>query len=624
MRGMNARKPARWAAVAIGAAAVATAVGLTVANTVGGTAEAVATGQSYAAPCPATDQVTPALNANLIANPGAEDTTPLTSLGAPSPDTVNVADCWTAANATQDAPFAVLEANSYASTTTTTDPKKGQNFFSGGTNENGTSASVTDTAAQVISLGTLKAAGQPYQLSGYLGGTGTKSDNVTVTATFEDVNGVILGSGQIGPVTASQRGDVTELLNQAWYGTVPANTAQVLITLTQTGSGVTLGGSADDLNLTVGSSAVASSPVLQKLPYTATGTDGGLRLPAGVSAANGTVYASNTNENVLSVLESGDTTAIAGSLEGYGEKGDGLNSGSATLYQPAGTAEDAKGDVFIADSGDNVVREITPDGVIHRFAGTGSQGFGGAFPLGLAATTPLDHPDAVAVDARGDVYIADTYDNRVVEVVPGGFVKLVAGTGVPGYRGDGRQAIAAELEQPTGIAVDAQGNLYIADAGNNVIRKVAARTGVITTVAGDYAADAANDGLGGFSGDGGPATSAQLNDPQGVAVDGAGNLFIADTFNNAIREVNAKTGTISTVVGVAGANGAAPAPGSETSGATPTASHLSGPYAVAVDLSTGALYIADTHNSAIAEVLDVAQPASLDTRQNETKKRQQR
>jgi hypothetical protein len=473
-------------------------VGLTVVAAVGGSAGADASGQTYAVPCPAADQVTPALNTNLIANPGAEDVTSLTTLGAPSNDTVNVAN----------------------------------------------------NATQLISLGSLKAAGQPFELSGYLGGYQTKSDNLGVTATFEDVNRAILGSAQIGPVTAAQRGSVTKLLHQAWYGTVPVGTARILITLNQTGSGVTLDGSADGLNLTIGSSAVPSSPVLQKLPYTATGTDGGLRLPAGVSAANGTVYASNTSEGVLAVLKSGDTSAIAGSLEGYGEHGDGLNAGSATLYQPAGTAEDAKGDVFIADSGDNVVREITQDGVIHRFAGTG---FPGALLSHKATSGQLDHPDAVAVDAKG--------------------------------------------------------NLYIADSANNVIRRVDARTGIITTVAGDYAADKANDGLGGFSGDGGPATKAQLNDPQGVAVDGAGDLFIADTFNSAIREVT-PAGVISTVVGVVGANGAAPTPGSESSGAAPTASHLSGPQAVAVDLSTATLYIADTHNSAIAAVSGVAQPGS--------------
>jgi hypothetical protein len=604
---MNPRKHARWAAVAAGAAVIATAVGLTVTAAVGGFAEAAASGQSYTVPCPAADQVTAALNTNLVANPGAEDVTSLTTLGAPSTDTVNVADCWTAANATEAAPYAVVEVDSYSSySTATADPNKGSNFFWGGTNENGATTSVTDTATQLITLGSLGAAGQPFELSGYLGGAGTQSDNMSVTATFEDDSGTSLAAAQIGPVTESQRGGVTELLPAAWYGTVPAGTTQILVTLTQTGSGATGDGSADDLNLTIGSSAVASSPLLQKLPYTATGTDGGLRLPAGVSAANGTVYASNTSENVLATLQAGQTSAIAGSLEGYGEHGDGRSASAALLYQPAGTAEDASGDVFIADAGDNVVREITPDGVIRRLAGTGVPG---ALLLGRATFSQLDHPDAVAVNANGDVYIADTYNNRVLEVTPSGFITVVAGNGRPGYSGDGHPGIFASLDQPTGLAVDAKGNLYIADSANNVIRRVDARTGIITTVAGDYAADQANDGLGGFSGDGGPATSAQLNDPQGVAVDGAGDLFIADTFNSAIREVT-PAGVISTVVGVVGANGAAPTPGSETSGAAPTASHLSGPQAVAVDLSTDTLYIADTHNSAIAEVFGVAQSGS--------------
>ena len=225
---------------------------------------------------------------------------------------------------------------------------------------------------------------------------------------------------------------------------------------------------------------------------------------------------------------------------------------------------DAKGDVFVADSGDNVVREITAAGVIRRFAGTGIAGLGIAGPFGFPATlSSLDYSQDVAVDAHGNVFIADTYNNRVVKVTPQGLVVTVAGNGVAGYSGDGRLAAFAELNQPAGVAVDAQGNLYIADSANNVIRRVDAKTGIITTVAGDYAADKANDGLGGFSGDGGPATSAQLNDPQGVALDGAGDLFIADTFNNAIREVT-PAGVISTVVNAASANGGIPAAGGET------------------------------------------------------------
>jgi len=354
----------------------------------------------------------------------------------------------------------------------------------------------------------------------------------------------------------------------------------------------------------------ATPPVLTALTYTATGPGGGLRLPGGVSAFNGTVYVSNTSANVFAKLAGGTTTAVAGSLTDFGDHGDGGQAASATLYHPGGSAVDAKGDIFIADSGDNVVREITPDGVIHRFAGTGIPGLGFAGPIGFPATlSSLDYAQDVAVDAQGNVFIADTYNNKVVKVTPKGRVTAVAGDGIAGYSGDGRLGAFAQLNEPAGVAVDAQGNLYIADSSNNVIRRVDAKTGIITTVAGNFAADKANNGLGGFSGDGGPATSAQLNDPQGVAVDGAGDLFIADTFNNAVREVT-PAGTISTVVNSASANGGIPAAGGETNNVAPTASKLSGPYGIGIDPSTDNVYIADTHNSKIAQVTNLAQPGS--------------
>jgi hypothetical protein len=358
----------------------------------------------------------------------------------------------------------------------------------------------------------------------------------------------------------------------------------------------------------VAGASAAASPVLNTLTYTATGPGGSLHYPVGVSAFNGTVYVSNSGANVVASLANGSTTAVAGSLSAFGEHGDGGQAVNASLYHPGGTAVDAKGDIFIADSGDNVVREVTPAGVIRRIAGTGIAGLGYAGPSGFpAALSSLDHPQNVAVNAQGDVFIADTYNNRVVKVTPQGQVVTVAGDGVAGYSGDGRLAAFAELNEPTGLAVDADGNLYIADSANNVIRRVDAKTGIITTVAGDYAADKANGGLGGFSGDGGPATSAQLNDPQGVALDGAGDLFIADTFNNAIREVT-PAGIISTVVNSASAGGGIPSAGGESSGKAPTASKLNTPYGVAIDQSTDALYIADTSNSKIAEVSGLAQP----------------
>ena len=358
--------------------------------------------------------------------------------------------------------------------------------------------------------------------------------------------------------------------------------------------------------------AAAASPVLQTLTYTATAPGGGLNRPVGVSAANGTVYVSDTGANVVAAVAGGTTTAFAGSLSAFGEHGDGGTATSASMYRAGGTAEDAKGDIFIADSGDNTVREVTPNGIIRRFSGTGiaGLGFAGPRPLGFPATlSSLDRPQDVAVNAQGDVFIADTYNNRVVEVTPSGQVFAVAGDGIAGYSGDGHLAAFAELSQPTGVAVDAQGNLYFADSANNVIRRVDARTGIITTVAGDFAADKANDGLGGFSGDGGPATSAQLNDPQGIAIDGAGDLFIADTFNNAIREVT-PDGTITTVVNSATASGGTPPAGGETNGAAPAASKLNTPYGVAIDQSTDVLYIADTTNSKIAAVTGLAQPGN--------------
>jgi streptogramin lyase len=279
----------------------------------------------------------------------------------------------------------------------------------------------------------------------------------------------------------------------------------------------------------------SSAPAISAVTFTAP-TGASLDNPAGVTTNNnGTVEVANTEDNVVASISGGATTTVAGSYEGYGETGDGGPATSATLDAPTGLAEDAAGDLFIADTADNAVREVTPSGTIRLVAGKGTEGDSG--DGGPATSAELDNPQGVAVDAGGDVFIADTYNNVIREVTPDGKITTLAGTGTPGYSGDGGPAVQAELASPTDVAVDSQGNVYIADAGNNVIRQVST-TGVITTVAGDYAADQANDGLGGFSGDGGPATLAQLNSPQGIAIDKTGDLFIADTFNDAIREVS--------------------------------------------------------------------------------------
>jgi hypothetical protein len=335
--------------------------------------------------------------------------------------------------------------------------------------------------------------------------------------------------------------------------------------------------------------SAASAPTISAVTFTAP-TGASLDNPEGISASNGTLYVSNTFDNVVSTIVGSNTTPIAGSYEGIGETGDGGPATAATLDSPAGTAADQRGDVYIADTEDNVIREITPDGTIHLVAGDGNEGYRG--DGGPSTRAELDNPQDVAVNNRGDLFIADTYNNAIREVTPFGRITTYAGNGNAGYSGDGGVATRAELTSPTGVAVDSLGNLYIADASNSVIRRVST-FGVITTVAGT--------GTAGLSGDGGPATAAMLNSPQGVALDRSGDLFIADTFNNAIREVT-PAGIMSTVVNSAGAKG------SSGNGGPATAAKLNTPYAVTEDDSTGNVYVADTSNNKIRAVTGLPVP----------------
>jgi trimeric autotransporter adhesin len=196
----------------------------------------------------------------------------------------------------------------------------------------------------------------------------------------------------------------------------------------------------------------------------------------------------------------------------------------------------------------------------------------------------------VAQDTAGNLYISDSYSSQVFKVSTAGTLTVVAGNGTIGYSGDGGPATSAQLSMPEGIAVDGSGNIFIADTGNSVIREVVAGTGNIQTVAGNFSLGA------GYSGDGGPATSAQLNDPYGVSVDGAGNIFIADTDNSVIREVATGSGNIQTVAGnfTKGA-------GFSGDGTAATNAQLDLPEGVFLD-GTGNIFIADTNNSVIRVV----------------------
>ena len=258
-------------------------------------------------------------------------------------------------------------------------------------------------------------------------------------------------------------------------------------------------------------------------------TSARLDAPHGVAVdAQGNVYVSDTNNGrVYRVTPGGTITTFAGTGQSS-FSGDGGPATSARLYGPAGLAVDGQGNVYIADSYNQRVRKVSPSGTITTFAGTGKQGTSGNG--GPATSAQLSYPSAVAADAQGNVYISGTSESRVRKVSRAGTITAFAGKGAGVFSGDGGPATSAGLKQPTGVAADGQGNVYIADTANYRVRKVSP-SGTITTFAGT--------GAGGFSGDGGPATSAHLFSPHGVAVDGKGNVYVADTANYRVRKVGA-------------------------------------------------------------------------------------
>jgi sugar lactone lactonase YvrE len=319
-----------------------------------------------------------------------------------------------------------------------------------------------------------------------------------------------------------------------------------------------------------------------------------IRTPAGTSQSDLNVTAWGASVVSDPPTLTGKATLIAGEDEWVTSHGSGgalldLGNGGpavdATLNTPSAVAVDANGDVFIADTENNMVREVTPDGIIHTVAGTGQPGYSG--DGGPATDARLDNPSGLAVDAQGDLFIADTVNNVIREVTPDGIIRTIAGDpadagkygrGGPlggGYSGDGGPAADALLQHPQGLAVDSKGDLFVADTGNSVIREIMA-SGNITTVAGEG-------GKFGDSGDGGQATSATLDAPTDVAVDAAGDLYIADTGNNALREVSS-SGGISTL---AGGNGE----GNAGQGGLASQAQLDTPESVAVDSTTGDVYV---------------------------------
>ena len=228
------------------------------------------------------------------------------------------------------------------------------------------------------------------------------------------------------------------------------------------------------------------------------------------------------DNRIRKISASGIITTVAGYGQ-YGFFGDGGPATLAALSLPEAVAVDASGNLFIADTNSGRIRKVSVAGTITTVAGGGSAGLGDG---GLATSASLDTPSGVAVDASENLFIAD--HDRIRKVSASGIITTIAGNGINGFSGDGGPATLAQLSGAWGVAVDASGNLFIADTGNNRIRKVSV-SGMITTVAGSN--------VGAFGGDGGPATSAFLWNPFGVTVNAGGDLFVADTNNNRIRKV---------------------------------------------------------------------------------------
>jgi autotransporter-associated beta strand protein len=254
----------------------------------------------------------------------------------------------------------------------------------------------------------------------------------------------------------------------------------------------------------------------------------------------GNVYVTDGTGNVVyKVAPGGSVTNIIGSgVPGYGFCGDGGPATDACFKYPWGITRDGSGNIYVADQFNYRVRKDTVStGIISTFAGSGRGNFWG--DGGSATSAGIDKPQGMAFDFAGNMYIADTFNNRVRKVTTGGIISTIAGTGLPGFSGDGGAATSARLNEPTSVAVDSNGNVFVMDAWNSVVRKITPG-GIISTYAG-----------GGTSlGDGGPATMAELQGYiQSIALDKYNNLYIADIGNARVRKVTASTGIITTVAG---------------------------------------------------------------------------
>ena len=311
-----------------------------------------------------------------------------------------------------------------------------------------------------------------------------------------------------------------------------------------------------------------------------------------LDSAGNLFIADSGTQRIRQVLRDGTATTLAGTGTPGRGAADGSPAGNVALNTPMGVAMDSSGNVLVADTYNHRVLLVTPTRAIRTVAGTGT---GGASPDGtMPLVAQLRGPRAVCADRSGNLYIVDTSNHRVLRLTPGGLLQTAAGNGSKGGAGDEGAARFAQLNTPSACSTDSAGNLFIADTANHAIRKVSL-SGAISTVAGSGAA--------GASGDEAAATAARLDSPRGVVVDDAGDIFIGDTGNHRIRLVT-PDGVIHSIAGTGGA-------GFAGDGGPATAALLNAPQGLFLD-GAGDLYFADTGNNRIRRLVpDAAAPAPV-------------
>ena len=304
--------------------------------------------------------------------------------------------------------------------------------------------------------------------------------------------------------------------------------------------------------------------------------------PTGIAIDTiGNVYFCDTRNSVVrKITPSGRISTIAGNGT-VAYSGDGAAATMASLSRPSGVAVDKMGNILISDNGNNVIRKVDTAGIITTIAGNNTAGFSG--DGGAATLAQMRGPNGIAADTSGNFYFCDTRNNVVRKVNSSGIIQTVAGNNTAGYSGDGGAATLAQLSRPLGLSISVTGNLFIADSRNNVVRMVNT-SGNISTFAGNAVM--------GYSGDGGPATMANLYKPNGIGVDAMGNVFISDS-SNTVRKVGIND-TITTFAGsdVMGYSG---------DGAAATLAKMTTPSGIAIDRNHN-VYIATPGNNVIRRV----------------------